>query len=222
MIQTGGPENDVMNGKIFVFGASGHSKVVIDAIEKQGLYQIGFLVDDNPALMETHFYGYPVIGGKQELRAARNQIRSGIVAIGDNRARNFVASWLTENGFELVSAIHPSAHVGRGATVDSGTVVMAGAIINSDVRIGKNVIVNTCASIDHDCSVGDGVHIAPGVTLCGSVRVGSETLVGAGSVIIPNQTIGSNVVIGAGSVVIRDIPDGSILAGSPAKAIHAA
>ena len=36
--------------KIFVFGASGHAKVVIDVIERQGLYEIIFLVDDDPLL----------------------------------------------------------------------------------------------------------------------------------------------------------------------------
>ena len=209
----------IMTGKekIFVFGASGHAKVVIDIIERQGLFDIAFLVDDNPALKGQHFFGYPVLGGKAELLAAN--IRKGIVAVGSNRARRAVTGWLTDQGCEMITAIHPSAQLAREVTVGSGSVVMAGAVINSDTIIGCNVIVNTRASVDHDCKIGDGVHLAPGSTLCGTVTVGAESFVCAGATLIPNLTIGSKVTVGAGSTVIRDLPDGVTVAGSPAKEI---
>jgi sugar O-acyltransferase (sialic acid O-acetyltransferase NeuD family) len=208
-----------MTEKIFVFGASGHAKVVIDIIEKQGLFRIAFLVDDNPALRDTDFYGYRVIGGKQELLAVRSQVSGGIVAIGSNRARIAVAEWLDKNAMGLVTAVHPSAQLARGTVVGGGTVIMAGAVINSDTSIGKNVIVNSRASIDHDCRIGDGAHIAPGSTLCGAVHIGDGTFVCAGATIIPNLTIGHNAVVGAGATVIRNIPDGVTVAGVPAKAV---
>ncbi len=203
--------------KIFVFGASGHAKVVIDVIECQGIYDIAFLIDDNNDLKNTDFYEYRVIGGKQELLEVRNDVVDGIVAIGSNQARGSVSAWMTQNNFNLVSAVHPSAQVGRGVTIGRGSVIMAGAVINSDSRIGRNVIVNTRAGIDHDCVIGDGVHLAPGTILCGSVTIGDGTFVCAGSTIIPNLSIGSNVTIGAGSTVIRDVPDGVTIMGSPAK-----
>lgn len=205
--------------KIFVFGASGHAKVVIDIIEHQGLYDIAFLVDDDSDLKGKEFYGYRVIGGKQELLEARDQICGGIVAIGSNRARSAVAGWLSDNGFDLVSAIHPSAQLGRGVAVDAGTVIMAGAVVNSDTTIGRNVIINTKASIDHDCTIGDGVHIAPGATLCGTVSVGAGSFVCAGATVIPNLSVGNNVIVGAGSSVIKDLPDNVMVVGSPAKIV---
>lgn len=207
----------VTKKKIFVFGASGHAKVVIDVIEKQGLFDIALLADDDVLLKNHDIYGYRVIGGKQELLA--RSIRKGIVAIGSNRARSSVSAWLRENGFEIVSAVHPAAQLARGVTIGRGTVVMAGAVINSDTVIGDDVIVNTRASIDHDCRIGNSVHIAPGVTLCGTVQIGDGTFVCAGATVIPNLSIGRNVVIGAGSTVIQSIPDHFLVAGSPAKHI---
>lgn len=206
-------------GKIFVFGASGHAKVVIDAIERQGVYQVEFLADDDPALKGTTFFGYPVIGGKKDLLVWPGT-RAGIVAIGSNRARRAVSAWLCENGFTRVSVVHPSAQLGRGVTVGPGTVVMAGAVINSDARIGADVIVNTRASIDHDCRVGDGVHIAPGCTLCGTVTVGDGSFVCAGSTVIPNLAIGCGVTVGAGSTVLRSVADGLTVAGTPASQMN--
>lgn len=200
--------------RIFVFGASGHGKVVIDIIERQGLYQIAFLADDDERLHGSSFYGYRVLGGSSQLLASG--VLKGVVAIGSNRARLAVAGRLTGCGVQLISAIHPSAQLGRGVSIGRGSVLMAGVVVNSDARIGDNVIVNSRASIDHDCSIGDGVHIAPGATLCGTVTIGAGTFICAGSTIIPNLRVGSNAVIGAGSLVIRDIPDQVTAVGSPA------
>jgi len=205
--------------KIFVFGASGHAKVVIDIIEREARYEIAYLVDDAPALKGCDIYGYRVIGGKSELLAVRSGIAGGIVAIGSNRVRMQVASWLCENGFALVTATHPSAQIARGVSVGNGSVIMAGAVINSDVHIGANVIINTGAGVDHDCRIGDGAHVAPGATLCGTVTVGDGGFVCAGATIIPNVTLGRGSIVGAGSTVLGDVPEETTVAGSPARKI---
>jgi sugar O-acyltransferase (sialic acid O-acetyltransferase NeuD family) len=207
---------------IFIFGASGHAKVVIDIVERQGLYRIVSLFDDDPALRGSTVFGITVAGGKEELLElhSRDPLRGGIVAIGDNAARAGVAGWLAARDFRLVSAVHPSAQLSRGVTVGLGTVIMAGVAINADATIGENVIVNTGATVDHDCQVGDCVHIAPGVTLCGTVRVGSGTFVGAGTTVIPNTVIGSRVMVGAGSTVVRQVPDGVQVLGTPAREVQ--
>ena len=208
-----------MKEQIFIFGASGHAKVVIDIVERQGLYSIAFLVDDDPVLKGMDFFGYPVVGGKMEALARRNAYPKAIVAIGNNPARGRICSWLDENNFSRVNAVHPSAQISRGVQIGAGTVIMAGACINSDAVLGENVIVNTRASVDHDCVVGDNVHLAPAVTLCGNVNVGNGSFVCAGSVIIPNITIGMNVIVGAGSTVIKNISDGLKVAGTPSRAM---
>ncbi|MBV5350573.1 serine acetyltransferase, partial [bacterium] len=169
-----------MKDKIFIFGASGHAKA-----------EIAFLVDDDVCLKGTSVCGHQVIGDKTELLAA--SVNQGIVAIGSNQARRKVSSWIEDNGFELISAIHPKAQLARGVLVGSGSVIMAGAVLNPDVIVGNGVIVNTLAGVDHDCNVGDFTHIAPGVTLCGSVQIGEGAFICAGATIIPNLVIGNNV-----------------------------
>jgi len=210
---------DIGRGKIFVFGASGHAKVVIDILEKQGEFEIAFLVDDDLTLKGQKVYGYRVMGGRQELLelSKKEGISGGIVAIGSNVARDNVAVWLNDMNFHLVTAIHPSAQFARGVKVGVGTVVMAGAVVNPDSTIGANVIINTKVSVDHDCIVGDCVHLAPGSTLCGSVSVGAGTFVCSGATIIPNIVVGSNVIVGAGATVVKDVPDNVTVVGTPAR-----
>ncbi len=51
------------------------------------------------------------------------------------------------------------------------------------------------------------------------VSIGSDVFVGAGSIIMPGVRIGDRCVVGAGSVVTRSIPDGTVAAGNPARAL---
>lgn len=202
---------------IFIFGASGHAKVVCDLVEKEDRRQIAFLVDDNRDLAGKNFFGYPVAGGRDALLNNPDRPSRALVAIGDNYLRATVAGWLASHGVDLISALHPSVQIGRGVSIGDGTVLMANAVLNPDTVIGKNVIVNTGARVDHDCMISDNVHIAPGATLCGGVRVGENTLVGAGATVAPNVSVGDNVVIGAGATVVRDLPDDVLAVGVPAK-----
>jgi len=204
---------------LVVIGASGHAKVVIDIVEREGRYAISHLLDDNQALHGKTFFGYRVAGAAADIGGSEKPL--AIVAIGDNGVRQRIASALRDSGIELARAVHPQAQIGRGATVGAGTVVMAGAVVNSDTVVGENVIINTGATIDHDCVIGDGAHIAPGAHLCGGVRVGSGTFVGAGTVIIPGVRVGANAVIGAGSTLLKDVSENARAAGSPAKRLSA-
>ncbi len=207
-----------MPERIFIFGASGHAKVVLDAARLQG-YEVHALFDDNPALAGGRFMDCTVVGGLNALPSWCHEqgVSAGIVAIGENSARVAVATKLRAAGMRLVSVVHPGAIVAAGVRIGAGCVLMAGVVVNSDAVLGDDCIVNTGACIDHDCELGDGVHVAPGCHLCGNVRVGAESLIGAGSTVIPGIRIGARTLVGAGSTVIRDVPDDARVAGSPCR-----
>lgn len=208
-----------MPDNIFLFGASGHAKVVIDIIENQKRYNITGIYDDDLTLCGKEVLGCKVIGGKKELVSAikSGNIKYGIVTIGNNRDRKKTGEWIISQGLELATAIHPSATIARTVLIGDGTVIMAGTVINANVSIGQNVIVNTSATIDHDCHIENNVHIGPGSVLCGSVSVGNCTLIGAGSTVLPNMKIGKNVIVAAGGTVVSGIPDGLKVRGTPTK-----
>lgn len=58
-----------------------------------------------------------------------------------------------------------------------------------------------------------------GIIKYGRINVGAHTFIGARSIIMPGVNIGQRCVIGAGSVVTKDIPDGMVACGVPAKVI---
>ena len=202
---------------VLIYGASGHGKVIIDIVEREGKYNIAGLIDDNPEMHGSDFCGYPIRGGFEVLtKGARSGSRL-ILAVGDNRSRKEIWERVRTLGYELIYTIHPSAQIGRDVSLGLGTVVMANVVINPGVRIGENVIVNTGATVDHDCLIGDYAHISPGAHLAGNVTVGDLTHIGIGVTVITQVKIGKGSIIGAGAVVIKDVPDNVTAVGIPAK-----
>lgn len=191
---------------MYLYGASGHAKVIIDILKATGV-EIEGLVDDNP---DVNVLGeYPVF--HQYLNYSPI-----IVSIGNNSIRKMIAGRLSG---EFGRAIHPSAVVSSSAIVEDGSVIMQGAVIQADAKIGKHCIINTGASVDHECVIEDFVHVSPHATLCGNVHVGEGSWVAAGTVVLPGVKIGKWSVIGAGSVVSKNIPDGVLAVGNRCRII---
>jgi sugar O-acyltransferase (sialic acid O-acetyltransferase NeuD family) len=193
--------------RVAVFGAGGHGKVVIDAIERNDELVVACVADDRPQPGAV-LLGHAVIGGREALLASRGGIDGVIVAIGDNRSRLEVAGWLLAQGFVLQSVVHPAAAVAPSASIGAGTLIMPGAVVNADARIGANAIINSGAVVEHDCDVGEGVHVAPGAVLCGGACVGACALVGAGAVVLPGVKVGAALLVKAGTVAARNMEQG--------------
>lgn len=192
----------------YIYGASGHGKVVMETAAAAGKTTKAF-IDDNKSI--TTFKGKEVL---DELP----QSTSYIIGIGNNEIRKMIRDNHLEN--QLVTIIHPTAIISDSSIIGMGSLVGVNAIINSDSIIGENCIINSSAIIEHDCQVGNIVHISPNATICGNVQIGEGTHVGAGAVIIPGVKIGKWSTIGAGSVVIKDVPDYCTVVGNPAKLIN--
>lgn len=197
-----------MNNSVYLYGASGHAKVVMDIAQK-AYYNVPCLIDDNPNVNELA--GLPVVHSAEGLSPI-------IVTIGDCQIRRKIVEELGER--EFLTVIHPAAVKAESVKLGFGTVVMAGAILNPFASVGNHCIINTGASIDHDCIIHDFVHIAPHSTLCGEVEIGEGTWVGAGTTIKQGIHIGENCFIGAGAVVVKDIPDESLCYGNPARVVR--
>jgi len=206
--------------RIIVYGASGHAKVLLDTLERMGEYEIVGLIDDNVKLLGREVFGHRVLGDGRILGEVKDLgVEAGIVGIGDNKIRGALANRVLEHGLELISAIHPSACISRGVHIGPGCAIMANAVVNADSSLGANVIVNTAATVDHDNVIGDCVHLSPGAHLAGGVRIGAYSHLGTGVVVTPNIRIGEDVTVAAGSVVTKDLPDGVIAAGVPARVV---
>jgi sugar O-acyltransferase (sialic acid O-acetyltransferase NeuD family) len=207
---------------ILVFGAGGHAKVILDIVERQGLYRVIGLIDRSERV-GLSLWNYQVLGDERILATIAPQVYGGIVAIGDNSIRADITERILKvaPGFEFATAIHPSAQIGRDVSIGAGTVVMANVVINPGTAVGRGVIVNTGAIVDHDNVIGNFASLGPGVTTGGTVRINDFSAISLGAKIIHGRTIGEHAVLGAGATAVDDIPARCIAYGTPAKVIRA-
>jgi len=199
---------------IAILGASGHGKVIAEIAELSGFDKIAFF-DDNKN--EKFFESWEIHGNTESLISKLSVFDACIVSIGDNKIRMEKINLLLSNNANIISLIHPLASVSKYSKIQKGSVVMAGAVINSFASIGIACIINTNSTVEHDCSIGDGVHISPNVAIAGGVSIGYESWIGIGSSVKQNVTIGSHVTLGMGSVLLEDLPNNINAFGVPAK-----
>lgn len=202
-----------MHERLLIIGAKGHGKVVADIALRTGSYKDIAFLDDDTSIKETMHI--PVVGNSEDVGRFKD-ISDLFVAIGNPVIRRRMLERLWTMGIEVPVLIHPRAIIGGNVSLGSGTVVMAGAVINPDTQVGRGCIINTCASVDHDCVVEDFVHIAVGAHLAGNVRVERSTWIGAGSIVKNNLNICSECMVGAGAVVVKNIEEIGTYVGVPA------
>lgn len=203
-----------MNKKLIIIGAGGHGKVIADIAKLNGYDDICFL-DDNANKKKCG--EYLVLGTSKDI--CMYQERDFIVGIGNSRIRKQIQENLVKQGMLVTRLIHPQAVVASNVKIGLGTVVMAGAIINTDSVIGDGCIINTSATVDHENIIEDYVHISVGAHLAGNVQVGKESWIGIGSCISNDIQVCEECMIGAGAVVIRNIEESGTYVGVPARKI---
>lgn len=213
-----------MTGRqLILWGATGQAKVLNELASRLG-WRVVLLVDNRD--LATPLTGVPLVVGREGLDAWLADVANhgstrfaAAAAVGGARGADRLALMdiLADRGLELPELIHPAAFVALDAQLSQGCQVLAHASVCSQASLGKGVIVNTNASVDHDCQLGDGVHIGPGARLTGEIKVGRHAFVGAGAIILPRLEIGAGAIVGAGAVVTRNVSEGAVVAGIPAR-----
>ena len=124
--------------------------------------------------------------------------------------------------------ILPDAIIGENCNICSH------CLIENDVKIGNNVTIKSGVQIWDGIEIGDNVHIGANVTFTNDkyprsknpdwqllrTKICDGASIGAGSTVLCGITIGHDAMIGAGSVVTKDVPDGELWMGNPAKFIR--
>ncbi len=138
------------------------------------------------------------LDGVQPQVAPTAWIADSAEVIGDVRLEDGASVWF---GVVVRGDNHPIV-IGPGSNLQENAVLHTDAGV--PLTLGRNVTVGHQAML-HGCAVGD------------------NTLIGIGAVVLNGARIGRDSLVGAGALVTegKEFPDGSLIVGSPAKAVRA-
>jgi sugar O-acyltransferase (sialic acid O-acetyltransferase NeuD family) len=218
----GKPLDDAPVG-VVIWGASGHSLVVREALEQAGL-RVEAVFDNNQ--VHPPFTDVPLFVAEDGLHRWLAGVDDPgdfrfVIAVGGAKGRDRVRIHrrLEVLGLKAHTTIHPTAFVATGVACGAGAQVLAMAAVCAGAEVGSQSIVNTAATVDHECVLGIGVHLSPGAHLAGLVKVGDYVTIGTGAAILPRVQIGVGATVGAGAVVLEDVQPGATVVGNPARPI---
>lgn len=123
--------------------------------------------------------------------------------------------------------IEPGAIIRDRVSIGKSAVIMMGAVINIGAEIGDETMVDMNAVVGARGKLGKRVHLGAGAVVAGVLEppskepsvIGDDVLIGANAVILEGIKIGKGSVVAAGAVVVEDVPEGVVVAGTPAKII---
>ena len=142
-----------------------------------------------------------------------------VVAIADSKARQRIVESLPKNT-KFFTHIHNSAQIhGNDVEIGEGSIICAGTIITTNVKIGKHAHLNLITTIGHDCVIGDYFTTAPGVQISGNEIIGNRVYFGTRSCVKQKITICDDDIIGMNAGVVKNITEPGTYVGTPTTKI---
>lgn len=134
----------------------------------------------------------------------------------------------------VFASVVENSRLGSGVGMGPWCRVRGGAVLDDDVDMGnfaeiKKSTVGRGTKMHHfsymgDAIVGERVNIGAGMITCNydgvhknTTVIGDNSFIGSDSMLVAPVTIGRDAATGAGAVVTKDVPDGMLAVGVPAR-----
>lgn len=203
-------------GRVFgVYGSSGCGRDIMPLVralpETHGARIV--FIDDGAA--PGHLNGHEILGWPEFL--ALEGEKKASIAISDSRVRRMLSEKCLQNGIDLFDVRAANCIIMDDVRVAPGAILSPFVTLTCNITIGCGFHANLYSSVSHDCVIGDYVTFAPGVRCNGNVTIGDDAYIGSGAVIRQGVRIGAGATVGMGAVVTKDVAEGSVVVGNPAR-----
>ena len=179
-----------------------------------------FVFVDDGSSKET-VLGYSVMTFESAIETYGKENMEFMVSVGELAVKKVIFEKLKACGCKVTNLIHPETSLHRSVTLGEGVMIGRNAAIAPMVTIGNNALVRGNTVLGHDVVLGDNTEVCAFSIVGGNTKVGNGTFIGLQCCLREGITIGEKSIIGMGSVVTKDVPDGVVVYGNPAKVVRA-
>jgi sugar O-acyltransferase (sialic acid O-acetyltransferase NeuD family) len=208
---------------LIILGTGGSAYDVLDVVEainaRSRTWEVVGFLDDAREPGDRHL-GLEVLGPLSA--AGRFDGCYCVNAIGSDRSYRSRPQLVGKTGLlpdRFATLVHPHAGVSSRARLGFGVLVNYGASIAGNVTLGDQVSVGPGCVVGHDSVIEPFAMLAPAAVVSGYCQIGEASYIGAAAVIRQRVRIGPAALVGMGAVVVKDVPQGSVVVGVPARPI---
>jgi sugar O-acyltransferase (sialic acid O-acetyltransferase NeuD family) len=137
-----------------------------------------------------------------------------VVAVGNSYDREKIVKSLPVNT-KYFTFIHKSVQIFNKIEIGEGSIICAGSILTTNIKIGKHAQLNRATNISHDVIIGDFFTTAPNVHVSGNCKIGNRVYIGCNSCTKEKINICDDVIIGLNSGIVKDIIKSGVYIGTP-------
>ena len=202
-----------------LIGAGTYGEVYLAYLQEAGVDIVGFL-DDDQKYEGQSVRDIPVLGGVSRLNDLKEteNIEAVYCPLGNNKLRVKFLTMAKELGYKTPNYIHPSVLISPNVTIGEGVYILLGTTIMPHTVIKDYVMISMGVHLAHHNVLEEGVFLSTGCNFGASIHAHKYAYCGISSTIMTGMhELGEDCLIGAGAVVIKDVPDGAVMAGVPAK-----
>jgi acetyltransferase-like isoleucine patch superfamily enzyme len=121
------------------------------------------------------------------------------------------------------------AKIGKNCIIGNGAYIDRNVVVGNNVKIHNKALLYNGLVVEDNCFIGPGAcftndkYPTPNTTrslkgICWRLKEGA--VVGANVTVLADINIGKNARVGAGSVVTKNVPDGAVVCGNPARILR--
>lgn len=218
-----------MKEKVVIIGGKGTAVVIAEQIYDahirfgMDIEVLGFAFDD-PAYAEG-INGWPVLCGTKDAYTMfkddfsvkfvfalyRSDVLKERIALRDS---------LGIPADRFLSFVHPTAFVSKSAVLGKANIILANCAINCNAVLGDFNTLQTNSLIGHDTVLGNNNFLAAHTCIGSGLKIGNGNFTGLNCSMKNFVQIGDYNLIGMASNVVKDVTDGNVMVGNPAKPLN--